>query len=223
MNTKEFILKIMPCLQKGGVVFLILISVILCLAGIDDGHNWGGDFSLYIAQAKSIVEGTTKTLYLENHWAMAHIPNYGPDLYPPGFPVLLAPLYYIFGIHFIAFKIYMIVFFILACFFSYQLFKDKFDDKIYVYLLLILLLFNRALVQFLDNVLSDIPFLFFTVFAFYCIDRFFHKKHIGLHCLIGLLLSIPFSIRTIGLSLVLAFACYHFLSDFKQIRRQSRL
>ena len=117
-------MKIIQHLKEKKELFLILISVIFCLGVIDDNHNWGGDFALYIEQARALVEGTTKALWEENRWAMTPIPDYGPDLAPIGFPLLLAPVYAVFGLNFIAFKVYLALFFILACFFSYQLFVE---------------------------------------------------------------------------------------------------
>ncbi|MDR3631517.1 MAG: hypothetical protein P4L42_14405, partial [Desulfocapsaceae bacterium] len=39
------------------IFFLIILgaSIILMLAGLTKGHDWGDDFSCYIMQAKSIV------------------------------------------------------------------------------------------------------------------------------------------------------------------------
>jgi hypothetical protein len=38
---------------------IILISGALCGFAIQDGHVWGGDFALYINQAKQIAEGAS--------------------------------------------------------------------------------------------------------------------------------------------------------------------
>jgi hypothetical protein len=47
--------------------YIILIAIILSVFLINsisfkEGHNWGGDFSQYIAQAKSLNDGTIDKL-----------------------------------------------------------------------------------------------------------------------------------------------------------------
>jgi len=48
---------------------------------IREGHNWGGDFSMYIHHAKNIAEGKSyqDTGYLYNPLN----PSIGPKTYPP--------------------------------------------------------------------------------------------------------------------------------------------
>ena len=43
-------------------------------------------------------------------------------------------------------------------------------------LLTAMLAFNPHLLRFLDNLLSDIPFLFFSVFSVYLIDKFNSRR-----------------------------------------------
>src|SRR5262245_14683241 len=64
--------------------------------GSQEWDTWGDDFALYIAHARNLVEGTsytdTKFVYNPaNAW-------YSPRAYPPGFPILLAPVYALQGL-----------------------------------------------------------------------------------------------------------------------------
>src|SRR5262249_35856259 len=63
---------------------------------------FGDDFALYIAHARNVVEGQT---YTETGFVFNPAdPWYSPRAYPPGFPILLAPLYALRGLDLQAFK-----------------------------------------------------------------------------------------------------------------------
>lgn len=71
------------------VGLVLLFHVLTLRAGLD----WDGDYALYLMQARTIVENTTYTTpYLFNPDNAIN-----PSLYPPGLPLLLAPIYSIFG------------------------------------------------------------------------------------------------------------------------------
>lgn len=79
----------------GIVGLLVAVGLVLVMAH-RQGHVWGGDFAQYVAHARNLVEGLpyAETGYLYNRAA----PVIGPPTYPPGLPVLLAPLYAAFGL-----------------------------------------------------------------------------------------------------------------------------
>lgn len=84
------------------------------------GHSWGGDFSMYVHHAANLAEGLPygATGYIYN----LGYPTVGPPTYPPGCPVLLAPVYMLFGMNLEAMKLVMLVAmvvhlaFVLLCF-----------------------------------------------------------------------------------------------------------
>lgn len=89
----------------------MLVVFTLSLLCIDTGHNWSDDFALYISQTQALLEGNTKDLLKANYFAMersyAHV---GPYIYPSGFPILLVPIYLIFGLNFWVLKVYCLLF-----------------------------------------------------------------------------------------------------------------
>jgi len=98
-----------PLLAMG---FVCLALIAWC---IHDGHEWGGDFALYIEQVQAINEGSVGELYAANKYAMDNSDyEVGPYLYPFGFPLLLWPVLKVIGIHFIALKIYCGLFLLLS-------------------------------------------------------------------------------------------------------------
>ena len=87
--------------------FLSALAMILSALMLYDGHNWGGDFSQYIAQAIAFAEGKIP-LWRENQAYIVdnspfQIPL-APYIAPWGTSLLLAPIYKIFGFNLIAFK-----------------------------------------------------------------------------------------------------------------------
>src|SRR5438093_11141663 len=76
--------------RPSAAVLCVLAIGNFYLATIREGHDWGDDFSLYIRHAQNIARGApyAETGYIYN----AQNPGIGPRIYPPGFPVLLAPV-----------------------------------------------------------------------------------------------------------------------------------
>jgi len=182
---------------------LIAAVGIFFIATIRPGHGWGDDFSQYIHHAINIAQGTPyqQTGYIYN-------PSYsllGPAIYPPGFPLLLVPVYKIFGLNFTAFKIEIITLFLACLLLTYLLLKDKLGFK-YLLSLIVLIGFNPFFWNFKDSVLSDIPFFFWAFLGLFLIDQCLKKANarkfqwlfgIGL----ALVFYLAFATRTLGIVL----------------------
>lgn len=151
---------------------IIIASGVLGYLSILEGHFWGDDFALYIRQAKSIVEGATTDCFIKNSFIVANS-SYpvGPNLYPWGFPLLLSPVYYAFGLDIFAMKLYMLLFFLLSLFATFLVFREKLS-MITLLLLVAIFAFNPVFITFHNNVLSDMPFHFFALISIYLISRF---------------------------------------------------
>ena len=75
---------------------LLLLSVPLFFLSISDEHSWGDDFAQYIKEALNIAQG--KPFYTSGYIYNPYNPLYAPPQYPPGFPLLLAPVVRYFGV-----------------------------------------------------------------------------------------------------------------------------
>lgn len=124
----------------------------------------------------------------------------GPYLYPQGFPLLISPVYFLFGPNFLAIKGFILFFFIGALFLIYKLFEGKFNDKTSALLLVAGIAFHPEFITFGDNILSDFPFFFFSMLCLLCIEGsgpgFFHQAGLAL------LFIFTFSIREAGIFLL---------------------
>src|SRR5689334_1837574 len=179
------------------IVVIIIASFILGAATLTRGHEWGDDFASYIMQAESILNGTTREFVEHNSFTIFESSNQiGPVAYPWGYPLLLTPIYAIEGIHPLALKLPGLFFFagFLIC--LYLLFKNRLPQTESL-LLVSLFAFNPMLIGFLDQILSDIPFLFFSTLALLLITN---NKQNDLHfVLIGVTIFFAFFIRTTGI------------------------
>ncbi len=78
-------------------VICAAISFLFCIGVIYEGKSWGGDFSQYYAQARAVVTGTIAEWYEKNIFIIDHSCVIGADVYPWMWPLMIAPVYAVFG------------------------------------------------------------------------------------------------------------------------------
>ncbi len=137
---------------------LLLISLCLGLGQLTAGHNWGGDFAQYIMQAESVVKGTVADFIEANRWTMEQ--SYrpiGPVAYPWGLPLLLAPLYALWGVNLLAFKLVGVAAWlgVLLLLVHY----GRVRHGVVGLVMLAVLALNPFLLAYLNQIASDIPFM----------------------------------------------------------------
>ncbi|MFZ1634294.1 MAG: glycosyltransferase family 39 protein [Chitinophagales bacterium] len=194
------------------VLLLLFVVAIFSLITMNSFHAWGDDFAMYLMHAENIATGKpyAETGFIYNDLA----PTYAPQSYPPGFPLLLAIVQPFFGLNFLAYKIYILLFFLIFLWLVYVWLKDKVDGR-YVVGIIIALGFNPFIWQFRDNILSDIPCAA-AIFA----ALILHEKaeNTGLKMdwvILGFVVFIAFAIRSTAIVLLLAIIIYH----IKNIRK----
>ncbi|MCJ7648687.1 MAG: glycosyltransferase family 39 protein, partial [Candidatus Lokiarchaeota archaeon] len=179
------------------VIFLAL-AIIFHLNSFHSFHNWGPDFAKYIAQAKSIVDGFD---YLELFKKVDGYPGF-----PWGFPLLLSPVYKIFGFDLLIFKVFITVFYFLSLPIIYLIFRSKLSyiSKIFI---LGLFVVSPWFFEYKNRILSDFPFMFFSLLSILLIDQIFNRKRylinkIFSYVFVGLVISFTINIRTQGFVLL---------------------
>lgn len=202
--------------EKINILLLIAIGA-FHVATIRQGHVWADDFAMYVHHAQNIVEGRpyTETGYIYN----PSFPVYGPEYYPPGYPVLLAPVYRIFGLSLIPMKLEQVFFLLLALIALYAYWKRDLGPE-YTLGLVALLGFNPELWIAKDNVLSDIPFLFFFYLTALLV-RSAHRDGAGWwywSALTGFAIYLALSTRSVGVALAAGLVLYDVLR-FRTITR----
>ena len=208
---------------SASIACALLIGVFY-LTTIRAGHAWGDDFSLYIRHAQNIVHGLpySETGYIYN----PHNPDVGPKLYPPGFPLLLAPVIGIFGSHLRPMKILVIALFAGSLLVMIFLFRNVLSMS-YVAALVLIVGLNPFFWQFKDQILSDIPFLFFALlslglFAYADASDGSARRRSVLALLSGVAAYAAYATRTLGFTLIPCFVV-HDLWRFRRLRSTATL
>lgn len=196
------------------VALIVVITAVLCYSVIQEGHSWGGDFSLYINQAIHLADkGSVNELYQWNKVSMQSSSHeIGPYLYPNGFPLLLAPVYKLFGVNFKLMKWLCALSFLLTIPLIFTEFKNRFNTVIYPIVITCLIAFNYDVIIFIDNVLSDFPFWFFCMLTFYLMRR---NNTLLNQILLGLCAFYAYFIRDIGLFLIPTIFVFQFVNSHK--------
>jgi hypothetical protein len=203
-------------MQNRLITILILISFFIGASTLTRGHQWGDDFAWYILQAKSIVNSTTDEFMQEsaftNYQSTQHL---GPLAYPWGYPIILAPVYALKGIHPLALKLPGLFFYagFLIC--LYFLVKDRLTHTESL-LVVSLFAFNPLLLQFLDQILSDIPFLFFSTLSLVLITRE-DKRGTRHYALIGASIFFTSFLRVTG---ILLLGCFLIVEFFRVVKNR---
>src|SRR5215831_1512555 len=204
--------------------FVIGSSSLLLEAGIHNEHDWGDDFAAYIMQARSVVEGTSSIFLAANRIAIEQSSSFAaPVAYPWGFPMLLAPLYSLFGVNMLAFKSINIVcylFFLASLWFAWPRGHSELGRFVFV----ALFAWNPFLQEFMNQVLSDVPFLLFSTFSVILICRVAVERRWLIsqawdHVLLGLAIGAACLVRTNGFLLVVTLVLTLFIHALKSTHR----
>ncbi len=182
----------------------IVVVGVFYLLTIRPGHAWGDDFAMYIHHAKNLVEGVPyqNTGHIVNY----HDPGDPPASYPPGLPLLLVPVYKVFGLNLTAMKAEVVLLWLAALAMLFLVFRRDLPAPASVGLVA-LAGFNPFLWDFKDQVLSDLPFLFFLTLAIHLIQTRPGTPSLpvvrAVHALgLGLAVYLAYSTRSVGAVLV---------------------
>ena len=190
---------------------LFTLAIFVNLWTLKDGHNWGDDFAQYIINARNIIEHKpyASGVMLDN-----------TVIYPPGLPLLLAPVLKVFGLNLKILKLLNILFWYLSIIPLYFLFL-KIEDRRFALMAAVFLAFSSFFFVYKQNVLSDIPFFLFVCSSLYAFQRWKNdsSKRQERLFFIGFLFSISFALwlRSAGVTLFAAALFY-----FAFIRRDKK-
>jgi len=175
------------------------------LATIRSGHR-AGDFSMLLQHAVNMVDGASydQSSYVQNPNAV----SVGTTSYPPGIPVLIAPLYALFGYDLVPMKVLMVLLFA-AALVVFGLTTERLLPRSVFMLMLFDLSFTPYFWEFKDNVESDFPFLLPLFVVLFLIARTGSSPDskaasIRRGAVLGALMYVAVGMRTIGLALIVS-------------------
>jgi hypothetical protein len=169
----------------------------------------GGDNATYIILAESLASG--------KGFSNINLPGTpGNTQYPPGFPLLLVPLVLLFGANILALKFLIVLTGIGAMFFIHRIAVRVFKERS-VYLMSLSLTLPMF-ITYNHWVLSEMPFLFFSLGAVYFIMLQGDRRSLAFTLIAVGCAVFSFFIRTSGISLIAAIALYFFLKkDYRSL------
>jgi dolichyl-phosphate-mannose-protein mannosyltransferase len=155
---------------------LLIVGVgALLLVALRRGQPWDGDFALYLMNARNIVLGLpyAKTAYLLNPDNAIN-----PAAYPPGLPLLFAPIYALFGIDLLKLKILCIGGLLLFLVVFYRIARGMVPAS-FALAVTGLIGLHPFIVDSENSPASEFPFLFFCYLALYLLHRTHEQDRTG--------------------------------------------
>ena len=165
------------------------------------GHPWGDDFAQYIAHARNLAVGQPYTAIgiLQNPAVVL-----GPSAYPPLLPLLLAPVYAVFGLNLTAFKVLIALFLLLGLIVLNEWLKTRKIAAPLRALALLLTGLHPWYWDYKDQILSDMLFVLLGLLALVLWEAWNSKNGMKVGWLLGLCLLAAIAARSVGLVLWIA-------------------
>lgn len=179
------------------LILILLLALVLSILAFVPLLNSFGDNARYMIASQSMATG--------QGFLQLNFPDKPPELkYPFGFPLLLVPVYLLFGLNVVAHKILITAFYLLAVFFFYLLVKKDLDRPL-AYLATLLLASQPFFLAYASKVMTEVPYGLFSILAvlFFLKAEEEGEKIRTPHFVLFLFFSIySFFIRTNGISLI---------------------
>lgn len=190
----------------------MLVVLFLCpllFINIRDSHDWGDDFAMYLMEAQNIAKGEPagQSGFMTNPNAAM-----GPQAYPVGFPLLLAPVVKHFGLDFRVLNLFESLMLVVALLTGF-LFLRKHFSVMSSLLMTLVIAYNPMLVSFKTEVLSDLPFWCLLNLVLCLVS--YHRYSSWWMLLTGALIGFAIHVRSVGLALLLAFVLYRLVTDLR--------
>ena len=195
-------------------VFMVTLIGVIAMMNHFRGVDWGDDFALYMRQAKALNTGNIGEVIADTRYTVDNSGwhTFSPYLYPWGWPLLVAPVYAVFGLEYEAIKVLEVVALCLFLFIFYVLVRRR-TGVVAAVALTLLVGLSPAFVGATDTVLSDLPYLCFVGLALWWLDRC--RIEGILTCgrrrlvILGLLLAYAYNIRREGITLLVPLVALH--------------
>jgi hypothetical protein len=195
-------------LRYGPVLALLAITAPVYIHAIRPQHHWGGDFSVYVSQARNLVEGQpfySSTYVVTPQSALNH-----PSAYPPVPSLLIAPVYSVFGLDYRALKLGLAFWAWFSMAFWYWLGCRLGLPPLASAVAVLLFSLGSLMFPIIDMIGSDGVNLFFSGAALLAIvwveqEELWQRRPIQAAGLVSILLLLCVATRSTGMALLGAF------------------
>jgi hypothetical protein len=198
--------------HRGAMVVLVLVVAALSISLHLRGHGWGDDFTLYLRQSKSLIDGNIGQVISDNHFNVdnAAKPGFSPYVYPWGFPILLAPFYRLFGLDYARLKLVEVVSLCGFLWFFHELLRRRMP-KWLAFGTVAAVGTTLTYLRHTDSLLSEYPYMLVAAITLWWLDRCRRNGPLDTATrsqliTLGLLAMAVFNTRREGLAIVPAIA-----------------
>lgn len=210
-------------------VIMFLTALILSVLFSYDGKSWGGDYSQYFAQARALATNTVDDWYAKNTFIIdTSAEGIGSDVYPWIWPILLMPVYKIFGFNIPVLKFYEALYFAGSMVPFVYILKRRISSKASFFICLAIVC-NLSFLIDVNTVESDLPCLFITLLTINVIDMYHRednnksvKTKILWGLLTGVMIFIASETRTMNKALLLALVIYDMIIICQKIFKEKK-
>ncbi|HEX2192314.1 MAG TPA: glycosyltransferase family 39 protein [Acidimicrobiales bacterium] len=195
-------------------VLMVTVIGIVAMMNHFSGVDWGDDFALYMSQAKALNTGNIAEVVENTRYAVDNSGwnTFSPYLYPWGWPLLVAPVYAVFGLDYEAIKVLEVIALCVFLLVFYVLVRRR-TGPVPATALTLLIGLSPSFVGATDTVLSDLPFLCFVGLTLWWMDQC--RIRGILTCgrrdllILGLLLAYAYNTRREGITLLIPLVALH--------------
>jgi len=187
-----------------GMAAFLIAYFLVGLATLNDQHEWGGDFALYLSQARALVESGSllDPYFVHNPKSLWH----SPINYPPVYPAMLAPFVAGFGLDLQVLKAPA---WLAQCvsLLGLLLLIARLRSRETALATVLVFALNPFVWAYRQQIMSEFPFILISVFALYAalLRENAKPRTLVLHSMVtGALIFIAFETRSIGIVLLIA-------------------
>jgi 4-amino-4-deoxy-L-arabinose transferase-like glycosyltransferase len=189
------------------MALLGLLNLALCILLFDPKVHTGGDSSHYVLLAQSILRSGDG--YADSIAPGGPVPH---TQYPPGYPLLLAPLVALFGPNIVLLKLLSVALTVGSVLLFSVLVRGRLGERGWLWVALAFAL-CPVVVDYSHWMLSEAPFLFFTLLALVLLDRARDEEGYGTYFWASMLAIVSaYYVRSIGVTFIAAGTLYYLVT-----------
>ena len=188
--------------QRARVICFLLIFAAAAAYFVFGQLEFNHDSAVYILLSESLISGDGyRSLYI-----VGSPPH---TKYPPLFPLLLAPIVYLFELNFWAMRLFVTVVGVAALYVIYTFFRRIAGDRV-AFTILVLTGVSHGVWSYSQQILSEIPYLLFSFLGLLLLERYKEERAriLGKACMAALAIALAFLTRNIGLALLVGGGVY---------------
>ncbi len=187
----------------------VLAAVGLLAVGTHrQGIGWGDDFTLYLRQARSLIDGNVGQVIADNHdnVLLAAKPGFSPFVYPWGWPLILSPFVRLLGLDYDRLKLVEVGCWLVFLGFFHALLRRRMAGWLALGTVAVIGT-STPYLRHTGQLLSELPYLACVAATLWWLDRCRRTGRLDLAArrdliILGLLAMMVFNTRREGLAIV---------------------